>query len=388
MAHMLELDRLENFRIKLLRNNVQQRRIHIYHATAKQNGDDQRFFIRALVRPKELKESDAKSIKDYLVAEGDRLLSEALDLLENRISASDKNKADCNHIFLNFVPRLSDHQWGDVRDVIPTFINRHGRRLWRLRVLSGEIRICIKLFSIGDPIPLRFFLENTLGDSIRVDIYQEVLCEDGRVLLKSIDRQLFGQAPLEDQQVMFPYAVRDRLQPKRFKAHLLGTTYVYDFPELFREALKDIWKNYALQMKQRGVKVKPPESLLQCTELYLDDRGELARAAGDREKGTSHSYINALSRITGLNTIGMVGWLMDIATPEYVGGRKIVVIANDITHQSGSFGLEEDKLFFCCSELARSLGVPRVYLSANSGKPHVDECFYNMNFTRCAYWPL
>lgn len=54
-------------------------------------------------------------------------------------------------------------------------------------------------------------------------------------------------------------------------------------------------------------------------------------------------------------------------TPEYPGGRRVVVIANDITFKIGSFGPEEDRYFFAVSELARELGLPRIYLSANSG---------------------
>lgn len=32
-----------------------------------------------------------------------------------------------------------------------------------------------------------------------------------------------------------PYVTKDLLQAKRFQAQTLGTTYVYDFPEMFRQ---------------------------------------------------------------------------------------------------------------------------------------------------------
>jgi acetyl-CoA carboxylase/biotin carboxylase 1 len=66
----------------------------------------------------------------------------------------------------------------------------------------------------------------------------------------------------------------------------------------------------------------------------------------------------------------MVAWRFTIYTPEYPkdsGGRDIVVIANDITFQIGSFGPKEDIFFFKCSQYARQRGIPRIYLSANSG---------------------
>ncbi len=36
---------------------------------------------------------------------------------------------------------------------------------------------------------------------------------------------------------------------------------------------------------------------------------------------------------------------MTLKTPEFPEGRDIIVIANDITYQIGSFGPKEDELF-------------------------------------------
>jgi acetyl-CoA carboxylase carboxyltransferase component len=63
----------------------------------------------------------------------------------------------------------------------------------------------------------------------------------------------------------------------------------------------------------------------------------------------------------------MVGWIVTARTPEYPRGRRFIIIANDITFKIGSFGPQEDAFFHKCSELARKLGIPRIYLSANSG---------------------
>jgi acetyl-CoA carboxylase/biotin carboxylase 1 len=69
----------------------------------------------------------------------------------------------------------------------------------------------------------------------------------------------------------------------------------------------------------------------------------------------------------GGNTCGIVVFKIILRTPEYNQGRAIIVIANDITYQMGSFGPEEDLTFLRASQLARELGLPRIYLSANSG---------------------
>ncbi len=54
-------------------------------------------------------------------------------------------------------------------------------------------------------------------------------------------------------------------------------------------------------------------------------------------------------------------------TPLYPGGREAVIIANDVTIQSGSFGVLEDEFFFRASEYARVRGLPRIFISCNSG---------------------
>lgn len=50
-------------------------------------------------------------------------------------------------------------------------------------------------------------------------------------------------------------------------------------------------------------------------------------------------------------------------TPEYPEGREIVLIANDVTVQNGSFGVREDEFFERASEYARRRGLPRVYIA-------------------------
>ena len=50
-----------------------------------------------------------------------------------------------------------------------------------------------------------------------------------------------------------------------------------------------------------------------------------------------------------------------------VAGRDIVLIANDVTHKAGSFGVDEDELFQKASEYARHRGLPRIHIACNSG---------------------
>ena len=127
----------------------------------------------------------------------------------------------------------------------------------------------------------------------------------------------------------------------------MGTTYVYDFPELFRQALRGTWK--AISSIHPSMKV--PDDLLESRELLLDEKGQLLEV--DRDPGT--------------NSCGMIAWICTAKTPEYPKGRRFIVIANDITFKIGSFGPVEDRYFHKVTQLAQKLGIPRVYLSANSG---------------------
>ncbi|KAI5477007.1 hypothetical protein MNV49_006965 [Pseudohyphozyma bogoriensis] len=330
LAYQLELARLSNF--NLTPCVTENRQVHIYYAVGKDNSSDCRFFVRALVRPGRLR-GNMKTV-DYLVSESDRLITDVLDTLE--VASASRRAADGNHISLNFVYSLR-LDFEDVQTALAGFIDRHGKRFWRLRVTGAEIRIIIE-DAQGNTQPIRAIIDNVSGFVVKYEAYREVETDKGATILKSIG----PQGALHLQPVNFPYPTKEWLQPKRYKAHVVGTTYAYDFPDLFRQALRRQWKLTG--------KPAPSEPII-AKELVLDEFGKPQEVA----------------RAPGTNNIGMVGWIFTMFTPEYPTGRRVVVIANDITFRIGSFGPAEDQYFFAVTELARALGLPRIYLSANSG---------------------
>ncbi|KAH9951182.1 acetyl CoA carboxylase [Amylocystis lapponica] len=335
LAFQLELSRLSNY--NLTPCFTESKQLHIYHAVARENQLDSRFFIRALVRPGRIRGD--MSTAAYLISETDRLVTSILDALEV-VSAQHRN-ADVNHIFMNFIYNLPV-TYEDVLEAISGFIERHGKRLWRLHVTSSEIRIVLE-DSEGNVSPIRCIIENVSGFIVNYHGYQEITTDKGTTILKSIG----DKGPLHLLPVHQPYPTKESLQPKRYQAHLIGTTYAYDFPDLFSKALSNFWQ------KARSINsaLTLPKKILDSKELILDENDQLQE----------------VDRAPGNNNCGMVGWVFTMRTPEYPEGRRVVIIANDITYKIGSFGPSEDQFFYLASQYAREQGLPRIYLSANSG---------------------
>ncbi|KAM9281257.1 acetyl-CoA carboxylase 2 isoform 2-T2 [Morus bassanus] len=337
LAFQLELSRMRNFDLTAI--PCANHKMHLYLGAAKvqagAEATDYRFFIRAIVRHSDLITKEASF--EYLQNEGERLLLEAMDELEVACNNATV-RTDCNHIFLNFVPTVVMDP-SKIEESVRSMVMRYGSRLWKLRVLQAEVKINIRLTPTATAIPIRLFLTNESGYYLDISLYKEVRDPGtGSIMFQSYGDK---QGPQHGMLINTPYVTKDLLQAKRFQAQSLGTTYVYDFPEMIRQALFKLWGSSELY----------PKDILTYTELVLDSQGHLVQ----------------MNRVPGGNEVGMVAFKMKLKTPEYPKGRDIVFICNDITHKIGSFGPEEDLVFLRASELARAEGIPRIYIAANSG---------------------
>ncbi|KAH7329548.1 acetyl-CoA carboxylase [Stachybotrys elegans] len=341
LAFQLELARLAKFHIKPV--FTENKNIHVYQAIGKAVDTDKRYFTRAVIRPGRLR--DEIPTAEYLISEADRVINDIFDALE----IIGNNSSDLNHIFMNFTP-VFQLEPSEVETNLQGFLDRFGARAWRLRVSQVEIRIICTDPQTGLPMPLRVVITNTSGFVVDIDMYVERKSEKGEWVFQSIGGTK-EKGPLHLLSVSTPYATKNWLQPKRYKAHLMGTQYVYDFPELFRQAIQNSWVKASKNQPALAALQPKAGECVTYTELVLDDKDNLEEV--NREPGT--------------NTCGMVGWVFRARTPEYPDGRRFIVVANDITYKIGSFGPKEDNFFHKCTELARKLGIPRIYLSANSG---------------------
>lgn len=335
LAYQLELNRLvKNFEIVPV--PITSSAVHLYFGRSRQNPSDMRFFVRALIRPGRI---TGGSATDFLVASADKMLSDVLDMLEVAEGRPEMRGSDDNHIFLSFLYDLPEEvQFERVAETLAGFVERHGPRLFRLRVTNAEIRLVLTQKN-GERLPLRFFVFNETGFQVRFEGYQEHVSESGRTTLKC----LFGSGRLNGESNTFAYEPRVALQTRRARAHALQTTFCHDLIAVFREALRASWK---------GISGAPSDPLTSVSELVLDEEEDVLRET---------------QRPAGINKIGMVAWIVTAHTPEYPNGRQLVIIANDVTIQAGSFGPVEDRFFAAASKLARQRKIPRLYVSANSG---------------------
>lgn len=180
------------------------------------------------------------------------------------------------------------------------------------------------------------------------------------------------------------HAMLSMYQAKRVAARRAGSTYAYDLPGMLQLALTMKWiaatgssprrtsSSAKLEVRgggarrrspsprsMRGAPTVPsqvpeamPKDILSVVELVMD---------------WSKMELVEMERAEGSNDVGMLAWKLTLKTPEYPEGRDLILLANDVTFQAGSFGVREDQFFQKASELARVLGLPRIYVSCNSG---------------------
>ncbi|XP_031392733.1 acetyl-CoA carboxylase 1-like [Punica granatum] len=223
-----------------------------------------------------------------------------------------------------------------------------GVGMYRLGVCEWEVKLWIASSGPANGA-WRFVVTNVTGHTCTTHIYRE-LEDTGKhgVMYHSIS----SQGPLHGVLVNAQYKPLRALERKRLSARANGTTYCYDFPLAFHTSLEQVWASQV-----PGYSKKPKEkNLVRVTELKFADRS-----------GTWGTPLVPVVREPGNNDVGMVAWLMEMYTPEFPSGRRVYIVANDVTFKAGSFGPREDAFFHAVTELACAEKLPLIYLAANSG---------------------
>ncbi|KNC83894.1 hypothetical protein SARC_03882 [Sphaeroforma arctica JP610] len=355
LAFQLELFKLENYNITYVpTNNLG---VHLYYSEAKdnsakgvsQNAVDRRFFMRSIIRHADLLSKRASL--EYFFNEGERVVVEALNELEVFNNSADYPRTDCNMIFLNFVPTVAiDLQ--SLLESLVSLVERHGLRFWKNRVLQAEIKLAALLNESDDSVShLRVMIDNDTGFALNIVVYEEVYNKELEQVSFQTIFPLDYEGPMHGQDASLPYSTKSRLQLKRFQAQSNNTTFVKDFPELFRQGLRELWSEP--QAATLNAEHKHSQ-LVEVTDYVLNKEDILVPS---QSKELFDEYAD----------VGMSARRLKMYTPEYPEGREAILICNDITHVIGSFGVREDKVFQQASQMAREEGIPRIYVSVNSG---------------------
>lgn len=343
VAHLLELARLENY--NLTRLPTVNRDLHVYVGESKQ-GFGKRGFQKHMLLRRISHSRDA--------AEGgiERVLAKALEALNlARLDPRTKG-ASSGRIYINFLPLQAGKEFdvavSSLKTKVLEFISRNSTELLAQQVDEIEIRFRIA----EDPtspvqVPVRIMATSMSGQWLKVDVYREYLDPQTG---KATQFCMLGKDGAEEACFLEPYPMPGTLQQKRSIARAIGTTYIYDFLGLIEKAMVLNWREYIAGTGMGDV----PVDMFRAEELVLNTE--------------DNTLIKAeASRIAGSNDIGMVAWQCFMKTPEYPDGREIVLVGNDCTFMSGSFGVKEDDFYNAVSVYAREKGLPRVYIASNSG---------------------
>ena len=345
--HLLELGRLrENFemeRIPAVGKNAQ-----VYLGTEKsakpqRGGPQQVVFLRAISHSAGLVSTSGAR----------KFLQQGLDELERAQANSKVNTQSSSRIFLHSLRELEDTTPKELaakfNEVIGQLKSELATRLLKLRV--DEIEIKVRLQAGDDATEsVRLVASSVEGEWLKPTVYLEkpdaVTGVAKEYCLVDADGEGDG---VGEMCLLDPYSTSNTVQTKRAIARRVGSTYAYDFLGLMEVGLISEWQDYVSETGKGDDAV--PANVFEAEEFIEGPDGELTLG----------------SRPIGTNKVGMVGWLVTMKTPEYPEGRKAVIISNDVTVQSGSFGVEEDEFFYKCSKYARESGLPRLYIACNAG---------------------
>jgi len=342
-AHLMEVGRLsEGYDLTRLYPTIG-RNSHVFlgvkrNAKAGKRGPPKTVFVRMLTHTLRAESIDSEDWMSW----PETLLLSALDELERaRLNPTVGHQPNSN-LFANFMLNvdLTPEVASDRFELfMNTFVSKHGRRLEQMKVDEIVLKVGIGN-AAGRTDSLRVVASSMSGEYLRIFCFLEK--EDpvtGRPTSFADARS--GKACSPD------ILSGSKLAMRRTIARAAGSTYAPEFLGMMKLELITRWSKYSEKMG--GVQI--PADVFTDRELVLGPDGSLQES----------------TRSPGDNDIGMVAWKCTMRTPEYPNGRDIVLIANDVTFQAGSFGVAEDIFFQKASEYARVNGLPRIYIACNSG---------------------
>nr|QEG99472.1 cytosolic acetyl-CoA carboxylase 2 [Lolium rigidum] len=394
LSTFLELDKvkLEGYS-DMKYNPSRDRQWHIYTLNSEDpKSNDQRIFLRTVVRQPSLTNGFLFGSIDNEVGRSQATSSfTSNSILRSLIAALEEielhahNKAMMSrhsHMYLCMLreQRLSDlipfsRMMGEVgqdeetactllKHMVMNIYEHVGVRMHRLSVCQWEVKLWLDCDGQASGA-WRVVITNITGHTCTVDIYREV--EDSNTHQIFYRSATHTAGPLHGIALHEPYKRLAPIDMKRSAARKNETTYCYDFPLAFETALKKLWKSSASHLAESN---QHNQQYAEVTELLFAD-----------STGSWGTPLVPVERSPCVNDIGIVAWKMKLSTPEFPGGREIIVVANDVTFKAGSFGPREGAFFDAATKLACERKIPLIYLSATAGArlgvaEEIKSCFH------------
>lgn len=341
--HLLELGRLSaNFELERIPAIGRNAQIYIGNEKTERpvrGGNPQVVFLRAISHSPGLINGPGAR----------KALTQGLDELERAQASPKVNDQSSSRIFLHSLHELRGVTPQELavqfKDLMGTLKSQLADRLLKLRVDEIEVKVRI-VGENGLVQNVRCTTSSMDGVWLKPTTYLE---NPNPFTGVTTEFCLLDESGNAEMCFLNPYGTSNAVQTKRAIARRVGSTYAYDFLGLMEVGLLNEWDEHINSLPDGSVST--PKNVFESKELYEGPDGKLVM--GNRPVGT--------------NSIGMVAWIVTMKTPEYSEGRDVVVIANDVTVQSGSFGVEEDELYYKASVFARERKIPRVYIACNAG---------------------
>ncbi|RYH29348.1 hypothetical protein EON65_08795 [archaeon] len=303
--------------------------------------------------------------EDSVSANGaDRIFTMAVDELERAMLDPRVLDTASSRLYVNVIPEIDLPLQKVMRDfklIMDYLVSKYADRLLKLRV--DEIEVKIRARDETGSVPVRLIASSTTGGWLTREAYREYIDEESGLTFSYCQ---IAENGVETQIcVMDPYPTSTELSKKRATARRVGSTYANDFLGLLEVAAIQNWWSY-IEASEKYMEV--PKNVFTFDELVLKDERkiDLTSPRINNNQNIMNEVVK-VKRFPGNNRIGMLAWQVTIKTPHYPEGRDVVIIANDVTIQSGSFGIAEDYFFNKISQYARHLGLPRIFISCNSG---------------------
>lgn len=213
---------------------------------------------------------------------------------------------------------------------------------WRRRSsLSARMRLIVSLIEMAGslpPIPHEDLLDPRLHRPL-MKLFASIRSSTGPSRVNTASSSLVSDEIKSGE---------EKLAERRALASEAGTFYIGDLPRMLLQGIQRLWT------KSNKVAVSQELLIVEQITLKKDDGGQSIE-------------LHAPNAPLVMNACGMLALLVTMRTPEAPNGRRVVFIGNDITYQIGTFSVDEDQVYLQASQLARSFGIPRIYIACNSG---------------------